>query len=109
MNTHPVRVAMIIKDRPELLENIGKVVQILEAMSDREFKHNRDVNEILSLKYHILHYICKDIKKQVSRICGLSYNIIHLLLEINLWNQHHCTVIPFLHYEFFSVRERPDL
>ena len=65
MNTHPVRIGLIVKEKPELLENIAKVCQILELMCDREFKNNRDVNEVLSLKYHMLHYICKDIKKQV--------------------------------------------
>jgi uncharacterized membrane protein YjgN (DUF898 family) len=28
-------------------------------LSDKEFKYRQDVNEILSLKYHILHYIFK--------------------------------------------------
>ena len=67
MNTHPVRVALILKSEPILLENVAKVCQILELMSDREFKNRRDVNEVLSLKYHILHYIVKDIKKQVRK------------------------------------------
>ena len=67
MNTHPVRVALILKSEPILLENVAKVCQILELMSDREFKNRRDVNEVLSLKYHILHYIVKDIKKQVPK------------------------------------------
>ena len=37
MNTHPVRIALIMKSEPLLLENAAKVVQILELMSDREF------------------------------------------------------------------------
>ena len=68
MNTHPVKIAMILRDSAELLANLPKVCQILELMSDREFKNRRDVNEVLSLKYHIIHYIVKDIKKQVIEI-----------------------------------------
>ena len=67
MNTHPVKIAMLLKESPELLSNIGKVCQILELMSDREFKNRQDVNEVLSLKYHIIHYILKDIKKQMEK------------------------------------------
>ena len=67
MNTHPVAVAIFLKSTPVLLQNIGKLCQILELMSDREFKHRRDVNEVLSMKYHILHYIVKDIKKQMDK------------------------------------------
>ena len=66
MNTHPVRIAFILKEEPLLMANLPKVTQILELMSDREFKNRRDVNEVLSLKYHMLHYIVKDIKKQVG-------------------------------------------
>ena len=61
MNTHPVKIAMLLKQSPELLANLPKVCQILELMSDREFKHRRDVNEVLSLKFHIIHYILKGI------------------------------------------------
>lgn len=67
MNTHPVKMAMVLKESPELLANLPKVCQILELMSDREFKNRRDVNEVLSLKYHIIHYILKDIKKQMEK------------------------------------------
>ncbi len=51
-----------------MLENLPKVCQILELMSDREFKNRRDVNEVLSLKFHILYYIINDIKKQVNTL-----------------------------------------
>ena len=73
MNTHPVKIAMILKESPELLQNLSKVCQILESMSDREFKNRRDVNEVLSLKYHIIHYILKDIKKQVMVKTGYDW------------------------------------
>ena len=62
MNTHPVRVALTLKANPILFENLPTVCNILELMSDREFKNRRDVNEVLSLKFHILHYIVKDMK-----------------------------------------------
>ena len=49
-------------------------------MSDREFKNRTDVNEVkqlrfthflksfqvMSLKYHIIHFIVKDIEKQLE-------------------------------------------
>ncbi len=81
MNTHPVRIALILREEPLLMENLSKVCQILELMSDREFKNRRDVNEVLSLKYHILHYIVKDIVKQVNldfwsiRVCVYTIHI----------------------------------
>lgn len=65
MNTHPVRVALLLKAHPALLANLDRVTRALELMSDREFKDRRDVNEVLSLKFHMIHYIVKDIKKQV--------------------------------------------
>ena len=65
MNTHPVRIALIIKDSEPLLNDLATAVKILELMSDREFKNTREVNEVLSLKYHMIHYIVKDIMKEV--------------------------------------------
>ena len=46
MNTHPVRIALIMKSEPLLLENTAKVVQILELMSDREFTNRQSVQLI---------------------------------------------------------------
>ena len=67
MNSHPVRIAIFLKNHEELLDNLATVVKILELMSEREFKNRRDVNEVLSLKYHMLYYILKDIKKQKEK------------------------------------------
>jgi len=66
MNMHPVRIGLILREDPLLLEGVVKVCNILEEMSDREFK-KRDVNETLSLKYHILHYYLKDVAKQMAK------------------------------------------
>ena len=38
MNTHPVRMALLLKEEPLMMSNLAKVTQILELMSDREFK-----------------------------------------------------------------------
>jgi hypothetical protein len=76
MNTHPVRIAMILKENQVLLEDIGKVCTILELMSDKEFKNRKDVNEVLSLKYHIIHFILKDIKKQVRQSDALRAKLL---------------------------------
>jgi hypothetical protein len=67
MNTNPVRIALVLKASPQLLDNVSKVVQILELMSDREFMNRRDVNEVLSLKFHIIRYIVRDIEKQMKK------------------------------------------
>ncbi len=67
MNTHPVRVALILKRDPDLLEGASVVCRILELMSDREFRHRRDVNEVLSLKFHVLHYVLADIVRQKKK------------------------------------------
>ncbi len=47
-----------------MLDSVAKACRILELMSDREFRDRRDVNEILSLKFHVIHYILKDVAKQ---------------------------------------------
>lgn len=36
-------------------------------MSDKEFKDRTDVNEVMSLKFHIIHYIVKDMEKQLEK------------------------------------------
>jgi len=64
MNSHPVKVAIFLKNHPELYENLPILVKILELMSEKEFKNRRDVNEVLSLKYHMLYFIVKDIHKE---------------------------------------------
>ena len=64
MNTHPVRIGLFLKRRPELLAEVDKACRILELMSDREFRDRRDVNEILSLKYHVVHYVLRDVARQ---------------------------------------------
>ena len=68
MNTHPIKVALVLKAYPdELLDNLPTLCKILELMSEREFKNRRDVNEVMALKYHMLYYIVKDIKKQKDK------------------------------------------
>ena len=66
MNSHPVRIAYFFRDDPALLENVSKIRKVLELMSHKEFKNRKDVNETLSLKYHVLQCIVKDIEKQVQ-------------------------------------------
>merc|ERR1719367_1472388 len=66
MNTHPVRIALHFRASPCLLEKITSVRKVLELMSDREFKNRTDVNEVMSLKYHIIHFIVKDMEKQLE-------------------------------------------
>ena len=47
MNTHPVRIALMMKSEPLLLKNAAKVEQILELMSDREFTNRHGVQNYL--------------------------------------------------------------
>ena len=51
MNTHPVRIALMMKSEPLLLENAAKVEQILELMSDREFTNRYSVQNCLTLVF----------------------------------------------------------
>ena len=66
----------MLKEEGKLLDNVGKVVRVLELLSDKEFKDRQDVNEILSLKYHILHYILK--------VGMLSFSCLNILVPIFL-------------------------
>ncbi len=68
----------MLKDEPKLLENIDRVTRVLELLSDKEFKNRNDVNEILSLKYHILHYIVK-VSSPSSKAENLFWDGIYLL------------------------------
>jgi len=67
MNTHPVRIALLLREEPALLQNISKVTKVLELMSDKEYKNRRDVNEVLSLKFHILQFIFKNIELEKEK------------------------------------------
>lgn len=67
MNTHPVRVAFKFRDNPKMLENVTQIRNVLELMSNKEFKNRYDVNEVMSLKYHVLYFIVKDIEKQYEK------------------------------------------
>lgn len=66
MNTSPVRIALHFRANPKLLANITSIRKVLEMMSDREFKNRRDVNEVMSIKFHIIHFIVKDLEKQLE-------------------------------------------
>ena len=68
----------MLKDEPKLLEDIDRVTRVLELLSDKEFKNRNDVNEILSLKYHILHYILK-VSSPSSKVENLFWDGIYLL------------------------------
>jgi len=67
MNTNPVKIGLILREDPKLLENIKKVSNVLELMSDKQFKDRYDVNEVLSLKFHMLYYIVNDIMKEKEK------------------------------------------
>jgi len=67
MNTHPVRIGLKFRENPKLLENVTQIKKVLELMSDKEFKNRYDVNEVMSLKYHMIQYIVKDIEKQYEK------------------------------------------
>lgn len=67
MNTHPVRVALKFRENPVLLTKVTQIRKVLELMSDREFKNRYDVNEVMSLKFHVLQFIVEDIEKQQEK------------------------------------------
>lgn len=46
-----------------LYDNIDKVKNVLELMSEREMKRGFETNEIMAFKFHYLSYILSDISK----------------------------------------------
>jgi len=63
-NIHPVKVALFFKENQNLLQNVSKVSEILDILSKREFTNT---NEILALKFYVLHYITKDLETQQKK------------------------------------------
>ncbi len=80
MNIHPVRMALELKKTSTMLDNLSKVVLILGLMSDRQFRDRKDVNEVLSLKFHMIHYILKDLLKQKEKYKNKS-NFVDLWIK----------------------------
>ncbi|CAB4069798.1 unnamed protein product [Lepeophtheirus salmonis] len=82
MNIHPV--------------NLG-----LFSMSAREFQNRNDVNEVLALKFHMIHYILKDAQQQMEKTGQPIDKWLKMMLvgreedgfPILMTNFHHCKVI----------------
>ncbi len=67
MNTNPVRLGLLLRREPELLSGVSTAVKILELMSDRQFRDRRDVNEVLSLKFHVIRFVLADVARQMEK------------------------------------------
>nr|SVE91141.1 EOG090X06BA [Daphnia sinensis] len=64
VNLHPVHLLLTIQKLPMLYENLAKVKNVLELLSENQMKRGREANEILSLKYHYLRFLVERIAKE---------------------------------------------
>nr|CAG4641696.1 EOG090X06BA [Eurycercus lamellatus] len=64
VNLHPVHLLLTIQKLPLLFDNLTKVREVLELLSDGQMKRTRDVNEVLSLKYHYLGFLVARLDKE---------------------------------------------
>nr|SVE73559.1 EOG090X06BA [Daphnia atkinsoni] len=64
VNLHPVHLLLTIQKLPLLYENLSKVKNVLELLSENQMKRGREANEILSLKYHYLRFLVERISKE---------------------------------------------
>ena len=63
VNVHPVRVALNLQKAPLLAENLDKVRQILELMSEREMKRGIETNEVMAFKFHYLAFVVAEVAR----------------------------------------------
>lgn len=61
---HPVHLLLTIQKLPLLAENLIKVKNVLELLSESQMKRTQEVNEILSLKYHYLRFVVERLSKE---------------------------------------------
>lgn len=64
MNLHPVHLLFTIQKLPLIFDNLIKVKNVLELLSENEMKRGQEANEILSLKYHYLRFLVDRIAKE---------------------------------------------
>ena len=64
---NPVHLLFTMQKLPLLFDNIGKVKNVLESLSDSQMKRNREANEILSLKCHYLCFLMTRLAKEVQQ------------------------------------------
>nr|SVE74185.1 EOG090X06BA [Daphnia barbata] len=64
VNLHPVHLLLTMQKHPLLYENLAKVKNVLELLSENQMKRNQEANEILSLKYHYLRFLVERIAKE---------------------------------------------
>nr|CAG4650154.1 EOG090X06BA [Sida crystallina] len=79
VNLHPVRVVLTIQKLPLIWENLSKVKEVLGQLSEGQMKRGKEANEILSLKYHYLHFLVAmlDKEKQKKNEASLSEMTVH--------------------------------
>lgn len=63
VNLNPVKIAMNLQKLQSLNDNLDKVKNVLELMSEREMKRGMETNEIMSFKFHYLSCIVSEIIK----------------------------------------------
>lgn len=66
VNIHPVRIALNLNNLLGLSDHLKEVKKVLELMRDREMKQ-REINEVLSFKFHYLSCVVGEIIKLKSK------------------------------------------
>lgn len=64
VNLHPVHLLLTIQKLPLLYDNLTKVKNVLEILSENQMKRSQEVNEILALKYHYLRFLVERMAKE---------------------------------------------
>ncbi|KAI4462247.1 ankyrin repeat and mynd domain-containing protein 2 [Holotrichia oblita] len=62
INVHPVRIALNLQSIVGLIEHLDEISNVLELMCRKEMK-GKEMNEVMSLKFHYLGYIVEAISK----------------------------------------------
>ncbi|PSN46894.1 hypothetical protein C0J52_17562 [Blattella germanica] len=63
VNVHPVRIALNLQKAPLLGENLDKIRNILELMSEREMKRGIETNEVMAFKFHYLAFVVAEVAR----------------------------------------------
>uniref|UniRef100_A0A131Y2N7 Putative mynd zn-finger and ankyrin repeat protein n=2 Tax=Ixodes ricinus TaxID=34613 RepID=A0A131Y2N7_IXORI len=62
-NIHPVRVALYLQDRRDLLDNSAKIERVLTLLCEKQMKAVAEPNEMLALKFHHLAFLVRNCAK----------------------------------------------
>ncbi|CAG2109483.1 unnamed protein product [Medioppia subpectinata] len=64
-NIHPIRIGLFLKNNWILIENVNKLIKVLEMICEKQFKDKQ--NEMISLKIHYLAHLHKELLKDYNK------------------------------------------